>query len=240
MKNAAKDKTVDTANKFKSSPGRPRLKLAGFFLALLALAGIFFGIAAALGSSGLLGFDRAILEFFRQGEDPSRIIGPSAIQTVTQQATDIGSGTVMAMWSGLILGYMLLDRQWSHAAQLALAAGGGAALGWGFKQFYQRPRPEIVPRLGEVHSWSFPSGHANLSMIIFLTLGVFIARYSRTRLQKIYVMAVAVGLVLFIGWSRIALGVHYPSDVLAGWTLGAGWALIVWFLSDLWEARLKI
>ena len=75
---------------------------------------------------------------------------------------------------------------------------------------------------------SFPSGHSSLSAVIYLTLAVLLSRLLERRALRVYVIGVAALLTLTIGISRVALGVHYPSDVLAGWTLGFGWALLCW------------
>jgi undecaprenyl-diphosphatase len=214
---------------------RPETRLAAIFLVLLGLIWAFLGIAEAVGEHETRRFDRAILRLFRRGPDLAHVVGPDWVQTAAQQLTALGSGSVMLVLTLIIAGYLMLSNHFRHAFQVVAATSGGALLGWIMKLIYQRPRPEIVPRLSHVDSWSFPSGHANIAMIVYLTLGILLARYSSTGLQKIYVMAVAGVLVLVVGWTRVALGVHYPSDVLAGWTLGFSWALLVWLGSNAWE-----
>jgi undecaprenyl-diphosphatase len=98
----------------------------------------------------------------------------------------------------------------------------------GLKDLYGRPRPELVPHGSYVYSASFPSGHSTLSAATFMTLAVLIASLEPNRGTKRMVFILAALLVLGIGFSRVYLGVHWPSDVLAGWCLGAAWALAAW------------
>jgi undecaprenyl-diphosphatase len=98
------------------------------------------------------------------------------------------------------------------------------------KGFYARPRPDLVPHGSYVYSASFPSGHSALSAATFLTLAVLIASLEPNRGTKAMVFALAVALIIAVGFSRIYLGVHWPSDVLAGWCLGAAWALGAWIV----------
>ena len=97
---------------------------------------------------------------------------------------------------------------------------------------FDRTRPDVVPHLVEVSSASFPSGHSMLSMTTYLTLGALLAEVQTERRFRIYVLAWAVALALLVGWSRVFLGVHWPTDVLAGWTAGAAWALLCWAVAQ--------
>jgi undecaprenyl-diphosphatase len=96
---------------------------------------------------------------------------------------------------------------------------------------FDRPRPDLVAHLAHAQSSSFPSGHAMLSAVTYLTLGVLLARVHKKRRTKIIVMTYAITLTLLIGSSRVYLGVHWPTDVLAGWALGAAWAGLWWLLA---------
>jgi undecaprenyl-diphosphatase len=98
----------------------------------------------------------------------------------------------------------------------------------GLKGLYGRPRPDLVPHGAYVYSASFPSGHSTLSAATFLTLAALIASLESARGTKRMVFTLAAMLILAIGFSRIYLGVHWPSDVLAGWCLGGAWALAAW------------
>jgi undecaprenyl-diphosphatase len=110
------------------------------------------------------------------------------------------------------------------------ASLGGWFLQASLKQLFQRPRPDIVPHLREVMSLSFPSGHALQSAVVYLTLGALLMHMAERRLTKLYCMATAMLATALVGTSRIYLGVHYPTDVLAGWLLGLSWALVCWMI----------
>jgi undecaprenyl-diphosphatase len=98
------------------------------------------------------------------------------------------------------------------------------------KHLYGRPRPDLVPHGVYVYSASFPSGHSMLSATVYLTLAALIASLEPRRGAKILVFVTAVLVMVAVGVSRIYLGVHWPSDVLAGWCAGAGLALVAWSL----------
>ena len=108
------------------------------------------------------------------------------------------------------------------------------------KALFARPRPEVVPHLVEVNSLSFPSGHSLNSAIVYLTLGVLIARSFEERSARVFTIGTAALLVLTIGFTRVYLGVHFPSDVLGGWTVGAAWALVMGMLASVLQRSRKI
>ncbi len=109
---------------------------------------------------------------------------------------------------------------------------GGTILNTVLKNAFARPRPDLVAHLVDVHSASLPSGHAMISAVAYLTIGALLARVQPTRVLKVYTVSVSVMLVLVVGLSRVYLGVHWPSDVLAGWCLGAAWAMGCWLVAQ--------
>ena len=109
---------------------------------------------------------------------------------------------------------------------MLVSAAGGVLIGQTMKWAYARPRPDLVPHGAEVFTASFPSGHSMMSAVVYLTLGSLLARSQTNRAVKTYVLATAVLLTVLVGVSRVYLGVHWPTDVLAGWALGGVWALI--------------
>jgi undecaprenyl-diphosphatase len=136
-----------------------------------------------------------------------------------------------------VIGYLALERL-RHAMWLvAIAAGGGLAVSTLLKQLVGRTRPDVVPHLMTVATASFPSGHSMLSAVAYLTLGALLARMSPRKTVKVYFLSLAVLLTLLVGLSRVYLGVHYPTDVLAGWSAGLAWALLCWLVARSLQRR---
>jgi undecaprenyl-diphosphatase len=139
-----------------------------------------------------------------------------------------------------VTGFLIVARKYATAGFVALSVIGGALLGTGLKALFDRPRPDLVPHLVEVSNASFPSGHAMNSAVVFLTLGALLASTHRSRRVRIYLISVAVGLTLAVGFSRVYLGVHWPSDVVAGWCIGAAWAILCWIAARLLQRTHQI
>ncbi|MFW2350378.1 phosphatase PAP2 family protein [Qipengyuania sp.] len=198
------------------------------------LIGLLVGAALATGFIKLAGemaegetktFDVAFLRSLRMPEDLATPIGPRWLLSAMRDMTALGGVTVLTLVSALAVAFLLTRSRGRQALYTALAAGGGALAGTLLKSLFARPRPAVVPHLVEVTSLSFPSGHSMNSAIIYLTLAVMISRSFEERRARIFVIGVAALLVLTIGFTRIYLGVHYPTDVLGGWIVGATWAL---------------
>lgn len=168
--------------------------------------------------------DIAILELFRAAGDPSQMIGSFWFREAVRDITALGSVSVLTLIVASVIIFLLMTRQ-AHAALLvAVSVIGGSILSTFLKNFFDRPRPEYSA-ITEALSASFPSGHAMLSAVTYLTLGALLARLSQRWRVRIFFYGVAIILTVLVGISRVMLGVHYPSDVLAGWALGAAWAL---------------
>jgi undecaprenyl-diphosphatase len=150
---------------------------------------------------------------------------PSWPAEVARDVSAAGGAVVVLTLSLLVAGFLALRRQWGRVALIAATVAGGYALSNLLKWSFDRPRPDIVPHLALVQSASFPSGHSMLSSLVYLTFGALLAEGTDRRREKIYFMGAAVFLTLMIGLSRVFLGVHYPTDVLAGWSAGTAWAL---------------
>jgi undecaprenyl-diphosphatase len=182
------------------------------------------------------GTEKQMMLALRTHDDPWQPIGPRWIKQASIDITALGSAPVLTLITGLVAGYLLLDRKSGSAAFLLCATVGGTALSHWLKFFFNRDRPEVVPHLAEFSNSSYPSGHSMLSTVVYLTLAVVVAQTLPTRRGKVYVIAAAVFLAFLVGLSRVIIGVHYPTDVLAGWTAGTAWALLCWLFA-VWLKR---
>ncbi len=180
-------------------------------------------------------FDTEILLAFRKAGQPDSPIGPLWLEGAMRDITALGSGTVLTLIVTAVIVYLLLIRRPATALFIVVAVAGGQVLSSLLKAGIDRPRPELVSHLVNETSLSFPSGHAMLSAVTYLTLGALAARFLADRTTKIYVLALAVLTTLLVGISRIYLGVHWPSDVLAGWCAGFAWAMLCWLAARAWQ-----
>lgn len=209
----------------------PIAALLGIALLLLAFA----EIADDVGEGDTRGFDQRILLALRTSDmaDP---IGPVWVEQSVADITALGGFAVLALVTLLACGYLLVQKKWGGALVLLGATLGGTAISEGLKLGFNRPRPDLVAHAVETTSMSFPSGHAMLSAVTYLTLGALLARAQEKRRLRGYVLGAAILVTLLVGASRVYLGVHWPTDVLAGWCLGAAWALLCWLVA-LWLQR---
>jgi undecaprenyl-diphosphatase len=202
----------------------------GAVLALLAVAvcaWVFLEIVDEVVEGETDSVDRHIVVALRTGDgnDP---LGPKWLEMAAADMTALGSTSVLVLVVAFVAGLFAMLRRRREALLVVAAASGGTALSIGLKALFDRERPDAALRAVEVMNPSFPSGHAMLSAVVFLTIGVLSAHFAQRKRVKVYVVAAAVTVALLIGLTRVYLGVHWPSDVLAGWTLGAAWALGCW------------
>lgn len=210
------------------------MRVEPLVLGLLAcLAGgvfLFERLTSEVLEGETLQFDRAILLALRQPGDLSVPIGPGWLAHAVDDITALGGVTVLTLVTLLVTAYLLFDRRSRTALFVLLSVLTGWLASTSLKLLVARPRPDIVPHLVDVTDFSFPSGHAMVSAVTYLTLGALLARIQIYRSARVFVMGAGVFLTLIVGMSRIFLGVHYPTDVLAGWCAGAIWALGCWML----------
>jgi undecaprenyl-diphosphatase len=154
--------------------------------------------------------------------------GPPVLQEMGRDITALGGVAMMSLITLIVTGFLILEKKYHAALYLLAATCGGGIMTTLLKHFVARDRPELVPHHSIVSSTSFPSGHSTLSAVVYLTLGALLARYTKVRKLRLYFLGVALAVTFLVGLSRVYVGVHWPTDVLAGWFAGSVWALICW------------
>jgi undecaprenyl-diphosphatase len=210
--------------------------LGGAFIAIALTIG-FFVLAGNVLEGDTQHFDERMLAALRSADDPSRPVGPRWLPGAAVDITALGSAAVLGLAVVGVAVFLLLQGAWRIAVFVVVAASGGWLLNHLLKALFGRARPDIVPHLREVMTLSFPSGHAMTSAAVYLTLGALLMRIAKRRLTKFYCMGAAMLLTALVGASRVYLGVHYPTDVLAGWLLGLSWALLCWLVERALERK---
>lgn len=198
--------------------------------AIAVLLSLFGFIAHEVTRGEPTALDRRVTLALRSSADAGRPIGPVWVQEAARDITSLGSIILVVITTAVTAGYLFLDHKRGVAGLMLLAVGGGIALNNLLKLVFARERPNVVTSLVRVFTTSFPSGHATLSATAYLTIGALLSRASPSLALSVYLMAFAMFLTALIGFSRIYLGVHYPTDVLAGWCIGAAWAIFCWVL----------
>jgi undecaprenyl-diphosphatase len=206
---------------------------------LIVVLGIwgFVAIADEVREGDTQQFDERIMQMLRHQSQP---VGPSWLVEVGLDITALGGIAVLSLIILLACGYLALQRKY-HAMWLVLIATfGGQLLSSGLKMFFDRPRPDQSLHLAEVYTASFPSGHSMLSAVVYLTLGTLLARVEPRRRTKAFLVTAALLLTFLVGISRVYIGVHYPTDVLAGWSAGLAWALLCWMFARYLQRHGKV
>lgn len=182
-------------------------------------------------------FDPWLLRALRSPDNPAVPIGPRWLQGMARDVTALGGYFCLIFFTLITTGYLWLDRKRHLSEFLIGSALSGFIVSMVLKSFFQRPRPDIVPHLEHVISSSFPSGHSMNAAVIYLTLGSIVATSVARKSLKAYAIAVGVSITMLVGVSRVFLGVHYPTDVLAGWMAGLIWAILCSFVARVLQQR---
>jgi len=198
---------------------------------------LFAVLAFAVTRGWTAGFDRAVLLSLRDAADLSDAWGPAWFEETAAELTALGGYPILVTVSVTVLAVLILLRHRAAALFLAAALTGGTALSTGLKQIFSRVRPDLVDHMDRTFTSSFPSGHATVGMLAYLTLAAVAVRFVPRHSVRVFLPAAAIALAVIIGASRVYLGVHWPSDVLAGWALGIGWASLCWLAAHHWSQR---
>jgi undecaprenyl-diphosphatase len=196
---------------------------------------MFAMIADQVVKGGPRAFDRKLLLAMRRPGDLAPI-GPPAMQEAARDITALGGVVVVSLLTAVTGGFLALDGKRRMALFVCGSVVSGLIVSTILKDLFVRPRPDLVPRVAYASGASFPSGHSMMSAFTYLTLGALLARSQERKRLKAYFILLAVLLTFLVGVSRVYLGVHWPTDVLAGWTAGAVWALLCW-LAARWLQR---
>jgi undecaprenyl-diphosphatase len=199
-------------------------------LAIAALLFVFGFVALDVATRKPFGFDHCVILALRRSAKEPVPIGPPWLQEAARDVTSLGSIIVLVIITFAVAGYLFLARKPGVAWLMLIAVFGGLALNNFLKFVFARPRPDVVSHAPRVFTTSFPSGHATLSAITYLTIAALLARAYPFPILDLYFMLLAALLTVLIGLSRIYLGVHFPTDILGGWCIGTAWAIGCWVL----------
>jgi undecaprenyl-diphosphatase len=205
----------------------------GLLAAILTIAGglwTFVGISEEVLEGETHAVDEAVLLALRNPADRSDPIGPAWVEELGRDVTALGGVGILSFITVAVVIFLVLQGKHRTAAFVVAAIASGMLLSFALKSGFDRPRPDLVPHGSRVYTASFPSGHSMMSALVYLTLGTLLARIQPRRRLKVYIVALAVLITLAVGTSRVYLGVHWPTDVLAGWAAGACWAMACWVL----------
>jgi undecaprenyl-diphosphatase len=230
---------VSLLRRLTAFSARAATREPSLLLILAAVAGaiwLFVEVADEVLEGEMRALDRAIILALRSAGDPNDPLGPRWVEEMMRDFTALGGLSILTVMVLAVAGYLLLADKRRTALLVVVASVGGILLGAALKYGFGRPRPDLVSHGAMVYTASFPSGHAMMSAIVYLTLGTLLASVEPNVRIKLYLFGVALLLTALVGISRVYLGVHWPTDVVAGWAAGLAWALLLWWFS-LWFGR---
>lgn len=222
-----------SAKSFLSCPVRgPRRRR--FLIVLVCALGFwaFLRIAETVTEEGMARFDKSVLLSLRVEGDTADPVGPPWVEEMARDITALGSMVILFLLVGSLSAFLWLSGRKRAFVFVLSSCLLGVLFSSVLKEFYDRARPDVVAHGMHTLTKSFPSGHAMLSAVIYLTTGVLIARAIQGARLKAFVILVAIGIAVLVGLSRLYLGVHWPTDVMGGWLLGTVWALSWWLVAE--------
>lgn len=215
----------------------------GVLVALVLITGgvwAFIELADEVVEGETRSFDHAVLLALHGDQDEPDPVGPPWLEELGRDLTALGGVGVLTMLTLAVTGFLLLQGKGRTSGLVLTAVVGGLIISTLLKHGFDRPRPDLVPHGSHVVTSSFPSGHSMMAAVTYLTLGALLARAQSRRRMRAYLLLLAVFLTLLVGVSRVYMGVHWPTDVVAGWTAGAVWALGCWLLARALQRKGRI
>lgn len=212
----------------------------GMLLCIVVAAGgiwAFVALAGEVIEGDTRALDKTILLAFRSATDLSDPLGPGWVEEMGRDFTALGGVGVLTLITLSVLGYLLLSDRFRVALFTLVSISGGWLISSLLKMGFERPRPDLVPHGVTVYTASFPSGHSMMAAVTYLTLAALLIRIQPERRVKAFLLLMAVFITVLVGISRVYLGVHWPTDVLAGWTAGAAWASLCWVIARWLQRR---
>ncbi|WP_227370242.1 phosphatase PAP2 family protein [Halomonas sp. M20] len=207
--------------------------------AVVLFAGIwgFIELADTVMEGETRSLDERILLAFRTPGDLTDPLGPGWIEELGRDFTALGGVGVLVFITLITFGYLLLSRYYRASMFLLASVGGGLLASTLLKLLFDRPRPDLVSHGSIVYTASFPSGHSMMAAVTYLTLAALLIRIQPRWRLKAYLLLAALLVTVLVGISRVYMGVHWPTDVLAGWTAGAVWASLCWLVARWLQQR---
>ena len=200
-------------------------------MVILGSCWFFIEIAEKVSEQETRHFDEKVLLAMRERGNTADPIGPPRVEEMARDLTALG-GFILLTGITFTACSFALFAGWARLAGLGLVS---VVVGSSFlsllKHGFDRPRPALVEHGTWVYSSSFPSGHSMMSALVYLTLGILLARTQTKKRVRIFIVFISVLTTLLVGVSRVYLGVHWPTDVLAGWALGGAWAILFWLVA---------
>jgi len=209
----------------------------GSLCVIAACVWLFMQIAGEVLEGDTHALDTRLLLALRSPTDPEVLRGPRPMYEVFRDLTALGGYAILSLMTVGVVGFLSLSGHGRDARFVLTAIVGGWILAFALKSVFDRPRPDLVPHLSSAFSSSFPSGHSLMSAVVYLTLGSLLTNMVTSTRLKWYFLGAAALLAFLVGVSRVAMGVHYPSDVIAGWCVGLAWAEVCWLIHHRLQLR---
>ena len=222
-------------NGFNAIARRGWLPIVAIGLATLAMWG-FFALAGEVTEHDTRAFDEHVFTFIASRYDSA----PPFWQEAGRDLTALGGVTTITLITAGVTLFLVFRKQWKGAMFVLVSVLGGLAISLLLKEFFNRDRPALFDHRSHTMTASFPSGHSSNSAVAYLTMAILLAKLVDRPTMKAYIFAVGLLIPILVGFSRVFLGVHWPTDVIAGWLLGLAWGLIVWGVATFLQRRGQI